>query len=320
MQPRFLKPRFWPLWLALGLLRLAVALPYRLQRPVGFALGRLVRRLAGRRRRITSLNIERCFPELARDQRLALERRHFESLGLGLIELAMCWWASAVRLRGLARVEGLEHLEAARAGGRGVILLTAHFTTLEIGGVMLTLFARLDMMYRPHKNPLLDAVIRKGRERWAERCIPRDDVRAMLKSLKQGRPIWYAPDQGYRGSNRIMAPFFGVPAPTNPATSRIARVSGAPVVPFYVERLERGGGYLVRLLPALGNFPTDDAAADAARVNRVLEEGIRECPAQYLWSHDRFKIVPRRPKNPPPTPPSSLREQRGEQEHIGRKG
>ncbi|HET7308321.1 MAG TPA: LpxL/LpxP family Kdo(2)-lipid IV(A) lauroyl/palmitoleoyl acyltransferase [Gammaproteobacteria bacterium] len=294
MSATFLKPRYWPLWLALGLIRLAVLLPYRVQRPLGFALGRLIRRVAGRRRRITAINLERCFPELAAAQRRDLERRHFESLGLGLIELGMCWWASEKRLRRLVRVEGLEHLETARAGGHGVILLTAHFTTLEIGGAMLTLFVRLHAMYRPHRNPLLDAVIRGGRERRAERAIRRDDVRGMLKSLKAGTPIWYAPDQGYRGENGVTVPFFGVPAPTNPATGRIARISGAPVVPFFVERLDGAQGYLIRLLPPLEGFPIGDDAADAARVNAVLEDGIRRRPAQYLWSHDRFKIVPRK--------------------------
>ncbi|HET7369648.1 MAG TPA: LpxL/LpxP family Kdo(2)-lipid IV(A) lauroyl/palmitoleoyl acyltransferase [Gammaproteobacteria bacterium] len=293
MRAEFLKPRYWLLWIALGLLRLAVLLPYRVQRPLGFALGRLIRLAAGRRRRITRVNLERCFPEMTAEARGRLERRHFESLGLGVIELGMCWWASEERLRRLVRVEGLEHLHAAQAGGRGVILLTAHFTTLEIGGAMLTLFVRLHMMYRPNRNPLLDAVIRAGRERRAERGIPRDDVRALLRSLKQGIPIWYAPDQGYRGKNSVSVPFFGVPAPTNPATARIARVSGAPVVPFFVERLDGAEGYLIRLLPALDDFPAGDETADAARVNAVLEQGVRQRPAQYLWSHDRFKIVPR---------------------------
>ncbi|HET6725484.1 MAG TPA: LpxL/LpxP family Kdo(2)-lipid IV(A) lauroyl/palmitoleoyl acyltransferase [Gammaproteobacteria bacterium] len=294
MSAAFLKPRYWPLWLALGAIRLATLLPYRAQRPLGFAAGSVIRLFAGRRRRITRINLERCFPELTPAARRRLEKQHFQSLGMGLIELGMCWWASPERLRRLVRIEGLEHLQAATAKGRGAMLLTAHFTTLEIGGAMLTLFVRLHAMYRPNRNPLLDAVIRRGRERRAEHAIPRDDVRAMLKSLKAGVPIWYAPDQGYRGRNSVVAPFFGVPAPTNPATGRIARVSGAPVTPFFVRRLANGDGYLIRLLPALTDFPSGDDAADAARVNAVLEAGIRDCPEQYLWSHDRFKIVPRK--------------------------
>lgn len=290
----YLAPRFWLLWLALGLIRLGVALPYSMQRPLGFGLGRLLRLFAHRRRRITRVNLERCFPELNAAERRLLERRHFESLGFGFIELGMCWWGKSERLRRLVRVEGLENLEAAKAQGHGVILLTAHFTTLEIGGRMLGLFTRLHLMYRPHRNPLLEDVVRRSRENLFERAIRRDDVRGLLTSLKQDMPVWYAPDQGYRGKNSITVPFFGTPAPTNPATARIARISGAPVVPYFIERLPGRGGYLIRLLPALENFPGDDDVAATARVNKVLESGIRYCPEQYLWSHDRFKLVPRR--------------------------
>lgn len=293
MPASFLKPRYWPLWLAIGLLRLAVLLPYHWQRPLGFMLGRCLRFVARRRWRITRTNVDLCFPELPAAERHRLARRHFESLGLGFIELGMCWWASRERLQRLVRIEGLENLESAKARGCGVILLTAHFTTLEIGGAMLSLFAQIHMMYRPHKNPLLDAVILKGRSKRAERAVARNDVRALLKSLKQGMPIWYAPDQGFRGPGSVTAPFFGVPAPTNAAISRIARISGAPVVPFFVKRLPGAKGYLIKLLPALDDFPGGNETADAERINAVLEAGIRERPEQYLWSHDRFKRVPR---------------------------
>lgn len=293
MQARFLKPRYWLLWSAFALIRLATLMPYRLQRCIGFTLGRLIQLVARRRRTITRVNIQQCFPDVSARERGRLERRHFESLGLGLIELGMLWWASSSRLRKLATIEGLENLKDARAAGNGVILLTAHFTTLEIGGALLTLFAPTCAMYRPNRNPLLDWAIRAGRERHADYCIPRDDARGLLRSLKQGNTVWYAPDQGYRGKNGVTVPFFGIPAPTNPATARIARVSGAPVVPFFVERLDGAQGYLIRLLPALKNFPTGNDEADTARVNAVLEQGIRQRPEQYLWSHDRFKRVPR---------------------------
>jgi KDO2-lipid IV(A) lauroyltransferase len=300
MFTRYWQPRYWPLWLALGLVRLVVALPYRVQPPVGFALGRAIRRIAARRRRITRLNIERCFAELAPVERRRMEIRHFESVGLGLFEMGMTWWAPARRLRRLAHVEGLEHLEAAQAAGRGVILLTGHFTTLEIGGAIMTLFTRVCMMYRPNRNPLLDAVIRNGRARRTggpDNCVARDDIRGVLRRLKNGQTIWYAPDQGYRRKNSVTVPFFGIPAPTNPATARLARVSGAPVVPFFVERLAGARGYCLRVLPALENFAGGDDKADAARINMLLERAIRRCPAQYLWSHDRFKMVPRK-RNP----------------------
>ena len=293
MKHAFLKPRYWPVWLLLGFVRLVIRLPYDLQLKLGRALGFLLRHLAKRRWRITLVNLERCFPELDAAAREQLARRHFDSLGMAFIEIGMCWWADAARLKRLVRLEGVEHLQAARAQGHGVILLSAHFTTLEIGGRLLGLATDFHLMYRPNQNALIEEVMRRSRERHFDRAIPRNDVRLMLKSLKEGKPVWYAPDQGYRGKNSEMVPFFGIPAPTNTATSRLARMSGAPVVPFFVERLPGKQGYALMLEPALQGFPSDDPTADALRINRLLEERIRRVPEQYLWSHDRFKIVPR---------------------------
>lgn len=293
MKRAFLKPRYWLIWLLLACMRLVIMLPYDMQLALGRGLGRLLRRVAKRRWRITLVNLERCFPELDAQARSELALRHFESLGITLFETAMCWWAGDARLRKLVQMEGLEHLQAARAQGKGVILLSAHFTNLEIGGRFLTLYSDFHVMYRPNQNALLEDVMRRSRERHFDLAIPRNDIRLMLKSLKEGRPVWYAPDQGYRGKNSEMIPFFGVPAPTNTATSRLARMSSAPVVPFFVERLPGAAGYRLFALPALQDFPSADATADALYINKLLEERIRRVPEQYLWSHDRFKVVPR---------------------------
>ncbi|HEX7966492.1 MAG TPA: LpxL/LpxP family Kdo(2)-lipid IV(A) lauroyl/palmitoleoyl acyltransferase [Gammaproteobacteria bacterium] len=293
MKRALFNPHYWPIWFLLGFVRLAVYLPYSLQLSLGRGLGTLLRLTARRRWRITLVNLERCFPELDAPARERLARRHFDSLGMAFIEIGMCWWASAGRLKGLAHIEGVENLNAARAEGRGVILLSAHFTTLEIGGRLLGLCTDFHLMYRPNQNALIEEVMRRSRERHFDRAIPRNDVRLMLRSLKEGKPVWYAPDQGYRGKNSEMVPFFGIPAPTNTATSRLARTTGAPVVPFFVERLPGTEGYALVLEPALEGFPTDDPAADALRINKLLEERIRRVPEQYLWSHDRFKVVPR---------------------------
>lgn len=293
MKRAFLKPRYWPIWLLLGFVRLAIHLPYPAQLALGRSLGWLLRHGARRRWQITLVNLQRCFPELDAVARECLARRHFDSLGMAFIEIGMCWWADAARLRKLAHIEGVDNLQTARARGRGVILLSAHFTTLEIGGRLLGLCTDFHLMYRPNQNALIEEVMRRSRERHFDRAIPRNDVRLMLKSLKDSKPVWYAPDQGYRGKNSEMVPFFGLPAPTNTATSRLARASGAPVVPFFVERLPGTQGYALTLEPALEDFPTNDAAADALRINKLLEERIRRVPEQYLWSHDRFKIVPR---------------------------
>lgn len=293
MKPALLKPRYWGIWLLLGFVRLATLLPYALQIGLGRVLGLLLRVSARRRWRVTLVNLERCFPELDADARFKLARRHFASLGQAFLEFGMCWWGSAARLRRWGSLSGLEHLQAARAEGRGVILLSAHFTTLEISGRLLGLYTDLYLMYRPNENPLIEDIMRSSRERHFERAIPRNDVRLMLRSLKEGKPVWYAMDQGFRGKNSEMVPFFGVPAPTNTAITRLAHASGAAVVPFFAERLPGTRGYRLTLEPALRDFPTDDPAADALRVNKLLEEKIRRVPEQYLWSHDRFKVVPR---------------------------
>lgn len=295
---RFLAPRFWPVWLGLGLIRLVVLLPYHAQLAAGRILGRVSRRTMGSRRRIAERNIALCFPELDADARADLVARHFESLGIALIEAGLCWWAPEKRIRGLVRIEGLGHLRAALARGRGVIMLTGHFTTLDLGGRFLTMEAPVSALYRPHGNALFEEIMRRGRERSALVAIPKQDVRGMMRALRRNEAIWYAPDQSHRRKHGALVPFFGVPAPTNTATAAFARMSGAAVVPFFPERLPDSRGYRVEILPALKDFPSDDPVADAARVNHLLEERIRRVPEQYLWIHRRFK--PMAPDMPDP--------------------
>jgi len=288
----YLTPRFWPTWLMFGVLRLVILLPWRWQMRIGRLTGRLALGLARQRRHIAEVNLALCFPEQTPRQRRALLEAHFESLGCGIIETALCWWGRDALLRGITRIEGLEHLEAAQAGGKGVILLSAHFTTLELGGRLLAMHAPFHVLYRRHKNPLFEAVMRASRQRRFEKAIARDDMRGLLASLKAGMPVWYAPDQNHGGSQSVFAPFFGVAASTLATPSRLARISGAAVVPFYPARLPDGGGYRLTLYPALEDFPSNDPVCDATRLNALLEHEIRKMPEQYLWVHRRFKTRP----------------------------
>jgi len=287
---RFLAPRYWPVWLALGTVRLLVALPFAAQLVAGRLIGALGYLVTPNRRRIAARNLELAFPELESAARRRLLRRHFHSLGMSIIETGMCWWADDRRLEGLAEVHGLEHIEAAREAGRGAIMLTGHFTTLDLGGRFLASRAPVSAMYRPHRNPLFEEIMRRGRERSAKTAFAKQDVRAMIRGLRTNHLIWYAPDQAHRrGKYSAVVPFFGVPAPTNTATAVFARLGDAPVIPFFPVRLPGTAGYRLEILPPLEDFPTGDPAADAARINELLEKRIRLCPDQYLWVHRRFK-------------------------------
>ncbi len=289
---RFLAPRHWPVWLALGLLRLAVTLPYPWQLGLGRALGWVLRHTMRRRRHIAEVNLSLCFPELSPAQHRQYLHEHFVSLATSQLETAMAWWLPAGRLRPLARIEGLEHVQELHRQGRPIILLGAHFTTLDIGGRLLALELAFDVVYREFKIPLYDLVMRRGRERYLGRVILRGDVRAMVRSLKEARPVWYAPDQNYGREHSVFAPFFGVPAASITVTARVARMSGAAVLPFFQVRLPAAHGYRIQILPPLEHFPGGDPEADAARINGVIEAMVRQAPAQYLWVHRRFKTRP----------------------------
>lgn len=290
----FLHPRFWLLWLGLGLLWLLVQLPYRVLLVFGRWLGALMYHTAGSRPAIAARNLELCFPERSEAERARLLKENFASTGIAFFEMAMSWWWPQKRLARLAHIEGLEHLRQAQQEGQGVILMALHFTTLEIGAALLGQVHTIDGMYREHKNPLFDYIQRRGRERHNRdaTAIEREDIRAMLKVLRAGRAIWYAPDQDYGRKQSIFVPLFGIPAATVTATTKFARLGKARVVPFTQERLADGSGYRLVIHPPLADFPGESEEADCLRINRWIEQAVSQCPAQYLWAHRRFKTRP----------------------------
>ena len=292
MPSKFLHPRFWPTWIGVAVLRLLILLPWRWQMAIGKALGITLYQLLPARRKISCINLEIAFPELSPVELKRLNRKHFISMGRGLIEAAFGWWGSDKRIEKLAHVEGLEHLEKALEEGH-VILLGAHFSSLEVGGRILAKRMPLHVVYRPHQNPLIEYLVAQSRDKKYGKAIPKTNIRDMIKSIKQGYPAWYATDQNYRAKGSLLIPFFGVKAPTNPGTSRLAKMTRAKVLPNVTVRLmndEKGrSGYLIKSLPPVENFPSDDIEQDTRRLNAVLEELIREFPDQYLWTHKRYK-------------------------------
>jgi len=288
MRLELLLPRYWATWAGLSVMRAMELLPFPVQRRVGSALGRLIRRLPLAYVRIARRNIELCMPALSPQGRAELLDRHCESLGMALCETADTWWSSDRRVHQLAEVQGLENLHAALAKGRGAIMIGGHFTTIEIATRILGTVVPLNVVYRPTKNALLSHIMFTSFSRHGK-PIAHDDIRTMIRALKKNEAVWYAPDQSYRNKGAAMVHFFGIPAATTTATSRLARISGAAVLTYFPERLPGNAGYRVVIGPALENFPGADSICDAERFNRLLEAQIRRVPEQYLWVHRRFK-------------------------------
>ncbi|MCB1624852.1 MAG: LpxL/LpxP family Kdo(2)-lipid IV(A) lauroyl/palmitoleoyl acyltransferase, partial [Pseudomonadales bacterium] len=293
MSWRLLAPRYWPTWLGLALLRVLEPLPHSVHLAMGRGLGRLLQPLLRSQARIAQRNLALCLTERSDDERAAILQQHFASLGCALFETAVAWWGADELVRRLTTISGLEHVERAQRAGRGVLLLSAHFTTIEIGCRALTLHLPLNVMYRPTKNEVLGAMLARNRNRQARRAIPRDDVRTLIKALKDGEVVWYAPDQSYRKKGAEMVPFFGIAAATNTATSRIAAMTNAVVLPYFVERAPDGRHYRGIIGAPLEDFPSDSSSADALSFNRLIEAHVRKVPEQYLWIHRRFKGLDR---------------------------
>lgn len=292
LRAALLAPRHWGSWLALGAIWLVARLPYRILIRLGHRLGLLLPTLLPTRKRVARRNLEMCFPELSPTQRKCLLKANMRDLGLMLVEFALAWMGSA---RAIARVpvqiKGLEHLEAARAAGRGVLLIGAHFSHLELCARLVSQRTRIAGMYRIMDNAPFEWAVRRARLRYAEAMFTKEQIRTTVKYLKSGGILWYAPDQDMRGKDAVFAPFFGVPASTITATHHLARLSGAVVIAFFHRRLPNGG-YTIRLEAPLTNFPSTDASVDTARVNAAIEAMVREAPEQYLWVHKRFKSRP----------------------------
>jgi len=289
---RFLAPKYWPTWLLLALQRLLLLLPFPLVSLIGLGLGNLLYRTGKRRRHVAARNLERCLPQLDPAQHEALLRENFRLLGLALLAAPAPWWLSPRHLERLVHYRNREIYDTALASGRPVILLMPHFMALEIA-MVLSRGQPMMFMYQKLKNPLMDAVMARGRSRFGAELVERSaPLKGMVKNLKRGKPLIYLPDQNPGPRRGIFVPFFGIETATHPALSRIASMTNAVVVPCLCQLLPHGHGYEIEFRAPLADFPSGDAEHDTARMNEVIEQAVRDMPEQYFWVHQRFKVRP----------------------------
>ena len=290
--PSLMRPSLLPVWLGVGVLWLLHWLPLPLQAAIGNALGWLLAVLPGKRRHVVATNLALCFPDTPASQRRRWLRQTFQTSMRAALEHGLLWWGSEARLRHLIRIDNPE--AALGDGVRPVIWLAPHFVGLDMGGVRLSMDRQVASMYAPSKNPASDWLMLRGRSRFFSPVLiaKSDGIKPVLKTLKGRLPFYYLPDQDQGRLNAVFVPFFGIQAATLSALPRLARLTGAQIVPVITRQLPGGQGYAVRFYPPWDTFPSDDVEADVARMNAFIEDRIREMPPQYLWLHRRFKTRP----------------------------
>lgn len=287
-----LNPLYWPLWLVISLLWLCTRLPYQAQIHLGKKLGALLYRFPSKMKSITEINIKLCFPELRPEEQEKLVKSNFENLGAGFFETAMAWWLPDSYVQRFLNIQGLEHGEAALSAGKGIILLSPHFACLEMIGRLIAMHYAFTAMYRPHKKKFIAYLLERFRQRQQVKYIPSDRMRLLTTALENNEPVWYAYDIDGGKKRSVFAPFFGIEASSLTAVARLAKLTGAAVIPIQYHRLDNHSGYEIILSPALQDFPSEDTVADATRLNACLEAAIRRKPEQYIWQYKRFKTRP----------------------------
>jgi Kdo2-lipid IVA lauroyltransferase/acyltransferase len=290
---QLLAPRHWFSWVGVAIWYLIAQLPFRVQLLLARLLSPLLR-MNKKRLHQAQTNLRLCFPEMSEAEREQLLRETLFSTAMAVFETGIAWFWPKWRLRKLFTITGLEHVEQAQAEGQGALLLSLHFTTLDIGSAMLGQYVNYDGMYRPHNNAVYDYLQKTRREAYCKggMAFSRDNVRAMVSQLRKGRMIWYAPDRDLGEKMSVFVPFFGVQTATVTATGQFARMGRARIIPFTQMRLDDGSGYAVTIHPPFENYPTGDDVADARRVNEFMEREILKCPGQYFWAQPRFKTRP----------------------------
>lgn len=295
-QPRFryqfLAPKYWGIWLGIVLLLPWAFAPWVMQRALGRLIGQLLWKALKSRRHTTLVNLKLCYPNLPETQYEQMGLEVFENMGIGFFETLTAWY-NPRRFDNKVTIHGLEHLQQAQAENRGILLLGLHSTLLDTGGILCKRYFALDAVYRPQNNPMLDWLIYHSRASIYPHQIDHDNMRLLIRCLKDRHIVWYSPDQDFGLKMGVMAPFFGVPAATVIAQRRLLKLTGAVAMSlhFYREN-DQKPHYQVHITPALLNYPTEDEVADATTSNQLMEQQIDLAPTQYMWFHRRFKTRP----------------------------
>jgi Kdo2-lipid IVA lauroyltransferase/acyltransferase len=294
----FLLPKYWGVWIAIIFLMILAILPWAIQHRLAQILGSIAFKAMKSRRETTIRNLELCFSEWSPEQVQENAKQVFIDQMLGVFETLNAWYCPQW-FKGRTEIEGLEHIENAKAQGKGALLLGTHSTLLDAGGYVCAQYFDPDVVYRPQNNPLLDMMIYRCRSTIYTNQIDHDDMRGLIRHLKNGRAIWYSPDQDFGLKQGVMAPFFGVPAATVTAHRRLLKMTKAEGIPLYFYRYGdiRNPKYKVLIEPPVENLPSDDELDDATRTNVIIERQLRIAPTQYMWFHRRFKTRPKGEKS-----------------------
>ena len=317
---QLLAPRYWLVWLlVVPLLYMLSLLPWGIQRRLGTGLGLLIYAVIGQRRRDTETNMRLCFPEHSAEDQAFMVKDVFVQGGISLFETANAWFKPLTYYHKKVTIQGLHHLQAAQAEGKGVLLLGAHYSFVDLCGLLGRIFFHVDTVYRPQNNAALEYFVTQRRLRIYDYQIDHDNMRLLIKALKENHVVWYTPDQDFGLKQGVFAPFFGIPAATLTAPRRLQKINNSAVMLIHFRRHPTLEQYEIFITPPLQNYPTDDAVADATRVNKELETLIRRSPTQYMWFHRRFKTRPAGEAMPYPKKRRHVREEHAEAQRQEKK-
>lgn len=289
-------PRHWLAALGMGCLFLINLLPYPIKIRLGIGIGKLTYLLIRKRKHIASVNLKICFPHLSDAERLQLLKRTFDNFGAGLIETAMGWWSDENAIHKMTEYDGLQHLQSAFAEGRGVLLVGAHFSSLDLASKLLSQHFKTHAVYRAQKNQLVNHILINGRSSSLLSLIDNQDSRKILRTIRAGEIVWFAPDHDMGERLSVYAPFFDHTAATLTITGRYAKMTGAPAIFYSHHRNPENNGYRVRFKRLPEEFAQMDDLESATLVNQTIAEHILIDPAQYYWFHRRFKTQPSLPQ------------------------